>query len=202
MNQHDFLNALRLELEKVPHVDKEDIIAHHQEYFRIGLEQGQTEEEIAANLGSPQAIAGYYEAHHMIGLAELESSLRNLFYAIKAVLRLGISNLVLILGPVLGVFGAMAALLSAGAAVSLAGLFLFGGVLLNLLEPGIVNIPSAFYSDGLTAAATLCMSVGFIALGLLFLIGDYYLGRILYRGTLRHLHFHLRLPRREDTYAQ
>jgi hypothetical protein len=96
----------------------------------------------------------------------------------------------------------MAALLSAGAAVSLAGLFLFGGVLLNLLEPGIVNIPSAFYSDGLTAAATLCMSVGFIALGLLFLIGDYYLGRILYRGTLRHLHFHLRLPRREDTYAQ
>ncbi len=43
------------------------------------MEQGQTEEEIAANLGSPpQAIAGYYEAHHMIGLAELESSLRNL----------------------------------------------------------------------------------------------------------------------------
>jgi uncharacterized membrane protein len=83
VNQHDFLNALRLELEKVPHVDKEGIIAHHQEFFRIGLEQGQTEEEIAANLGSPQAIAGYYEAHHMIGLAELESSLRNLFSAIS-----------------------------------------------------------------------------------------------------------------------
>ena len=202
MNQQDFLNALYLELDKIPHADKAGIIAHYQKIFRIGLEQGQTEEEIAADLGSPHAIAGYYEAHHMIGLAELESSLRNLFYAIKAVLRLGISNLILILGPVLGVFGAMAALLAAGAAVSLAGLFLFGGVLVNLRQPGIIDIPPALYSDGLTAAATLCMSVGFIALGLLFLIGDYYLGRILYRGTLRHLDFHLRLPRREDTYAQ
>jgi uncharacterized membrane protein len=202
VNQQDFLNALYLELEKLPYVNKDGLVAHYQNIFRMGLELGQTEEEIAAQLGSPQAIAGYYEAHHMIGLAELESSLRNLFYATKAVLRLGISNLVLILGPVLGVFGAMAALLAAGAAVSLAGIFLFGGVLLNLLQPGIADIPPAFYSDGLTAAATLCMSVGFIALGLLFLIGDYYLGRILYRGTLRHLDFHLRLTRREDTYAQ
>ncbi len=202
MNQQDFFNALQLELEKIPHADKEGIIAYHQEIFRAGLEQGQTEEEIAANLGSPQAIAGYYEAHHLIGLAELESSLGNLFYAIKAVLRLGISNLVLILGPVLGVAGAMIAMLSAGAAVSIAGLLLFSGILLNLLQPGIIDIPTALYSDSLTAAAILCMSVGFIALGLLFLIGDYYLGRILYRGTLRHLHFHLRLPRREDTYAQ
>jgi uncharacterized membrane protein len=202
VNQQDFVNALYLELEKIPHADKEGIIAHYQEIFRIGLEQGQTEEEIAAHLGSPHTIADYYEAHHMIGLAELESSLRNLFLAVKAVLHLGISNLILILGPVLGVFGAMAALLAAGAAVSLAGLFLFGGVLVNLQQPGIIDIPPALYSDGLTAAATLCMSVGFISLGLLFLIGDYYLGRILYRGTLRHLDFHLRLTRKEDTYAQ
>lgn len=202
MNQQEFLQALQLELDKISHIDKAGILAAHQELFRIGLEQGRTEEEIAASLGSPHAIAHYYQAHHLITLAELESSFYNLIYAVKAVLKLGISNLVLVLGPVLGVAGAMTALLAAGMAVSFAGLFLIIGVLSNLIQPGIINIPEVWYSDGLTAAATISMSVGLTALGLLFLIGDYYLWRILYRGTLRYLHFHLRLKRKEDTYAQ
>ena len=94
----------------------------------------------------------------------------------------------------------MAALFIAGAAVGIMGLLLFTGVLVNLFQPGFRF--QVIYSDGLTAAATLFMSVGFTALGMLFLIGDYYLWRILYRGTLRYLHFHLRLTRKEETYAQ
>lgn len=202
MNQQEFLNDLHSQLETISHENTESIVAHHQEFFRIGQEQGRTEEEIIASLGTPQTIARYYQAHHMINLAELESSIFNLIHAIKAVLSLGISNLVLVLGPVLGVAGAMAALFTAGAAVSIAGLLLFIGVLVNLLQPGVFQIPALLYSDGLTAAATLCMSVGLTALGMLFLIGDYYLWRILYRGTLRYLHFRLRLTRKEDTYAQ
>lgn len=205
MNQQEFLQALQLELDKISHIDKADkgnILKTHQELFRMGLEQGRTEEEIAASLGSPHAIARYYQAHHLITLAELESSFRNLIHAIKAVLKLGFANLVLVLGPVLGVAGAMVALLAAGMAVSFTGLFLMIGVLANLIQPGIIDIPALWYSDGLTAAATISMSVGLAALGLLFLIGDYYLWRILYRGTLRYLHFHLRLNRKEDTYAQ
>jgi uncharacterized membrane protein len=202
VNQHSFLRELRSELEKISHENTESIVAHHQEFFRIGAEQGQSEEEIAASLGSPQAIARYYQAHHMISLAELELSILNLFHAVKAVLSLGISNLVVVLGPVLGVAGAMTALFTAGVAVSLAGLLLFIGVIVNLLQPGFLQIPALFYTDSLTAAATIFMSIGFTALGMLFLIGDYYLWRILYRGTLRHLHFHLRLTRKEDTCAQ
>lgn len=205
VNQQEFLQDLQLELDKISHLDQADktsIITAYQELFRIGLEQGRTEEEIAASLGSPHNIARYHQAHHLITLAELESSLRNLIHAIKAVLKLGISNLVLVLGPVLGVAGAMTALLAAGMAVSCAGLFLFVGVLSNLIQPGLIDIPGVWYSDGFTAAATMSMSVGLTALGLLFLIGDYYLWRILYRGTLRYLHFHLRLNRKEDTYAQ
>lgn len=202
MNQQEFLQALYYELDKISHVDKTSIIAAHQELFRIGLEQGRTEDEIAASLGNPQAVARYYQAHHLISLAELDLSLHNLFHAVTAVLKLGISNLVLVLGPVLGMAGAMAALFTAGAAVCIAGLFLLTGVLANLLQPGAVAIPGVLYTDSITAAATICMSIGFTALGLLFLIGDYYLWRILYRGTLRYLYFHLRLNRKEDTYAQ
>ena len=202
MKKQDFLNHLSRELEKTSHKDTEKIIAHYQELFHRGLEQGRTEEEIVASLGTPQAIARYHNAHHMISLAELELSLLNLMHAVKAVLSLSVSNLVLVLGPVLGVVGAMAALFIAGAAVGIMGLLLFTGVLVNLFQPGFFPVPSYFYSDGLTAAATIFMSVGFTALGMLFLIGDYYLWRILYRGTLRYLHFHLRLTRKEETYAQ
>ncbi|HOQ08535.1 MAG TPA: DUF1700 domain-containing protein [Syntrophomonadaceae bacterium] len=203
MNQQEFLQALELELDKISHLDKSqkvEILDAHRELFRLGMEQSRTEEEIAASLGTPQAIARYYQAHQLITLAELEASFLNLFRAIKAVLKLGIANLVLVLGPVLGVAGAMTALLAAGLVVSCSGLFLLIGVIANLIQPGIVHISDLWYSDSLTAAATISMSIGLAALGMLFLIGDYYLWRILYRGTLRYLR--LRLNRKEDTYAQ
>lgn len=202
MNQQDFMENLRYELQRRSHVDQDDILANHLEFFRIGIEEGRTEEEIAASLGSPRSIARYYKAHQMIRLAETESSIHNIIHAVIAFLSLGAFNLVLVLGPFLGIAGAMVSLLTAGAAVSIGGVLLFAGVLLNLIEPGSINIPVALYSDGLTAAASMSMAVGFTALGLLFLIGDYYLGRIFYRGTLRHLNFHLRLPGRRIRNAQ
>ena len=59
-----FSESPEQELEKTSHKDTEKIIAHYQELFHRGLEQGRTEEEIVASLGTPQAIARYHNAHH------------------------------------------------------------------------------------------------------------------------------------------
>lgn len=197
MKRQEFLKSLYQELAPIPDRDRQKIISDYEQHFERGREEGQTEADMAAALESPKSIARFYKADYMLKKAEQESSAHNIMHAVGAMLGLGVFNLILVLGPFLGMTGALTALFVAGAAVSITGVLLFAGVLLSIAEPGSMNLSPALYSDGLTAAATLSMSVGLAASGLLFLIGDYYLGRIFYRGTLRYLNFHLRLRKEE-----
>lgn len=201
MNQQEFIHSLHRELEQLPHNERKEIIADYKQHFLVYLRQGKSEEEIASLLGTPKSIAKLYKAEYRVKQAELESSAHNILHAVGAVLSLGLFNLLMVLGPFLGMVGALMALFCAGAAVSLTGVILFAGSLVSIFIPGAVDLPAALSSNTLTLAATLSMSVGFAAMGLLFIIGDYYLGRIFYRGTLRYLRFHIRLSRKEDPHA-
>lgn len=57
MNEQQFLSELNEALSRLPEEERMDVIQDIREYFMDGKEDGKTEEELSASLGSPQAIA-------------------------------------------------------------------------------------------------------------------------------------------------
>jgi len=57
MNKKEFLGRLSELIKDIPEEEKKDILFDYEEHFRIGLEKGRKEEEIAATRGDPKVIA-------------------------------------------------------------------------------------------------------------------------------------------------
>lgn len=57
MNEQQFIAELNAALSRLPEEERKDVIQDIREYFMDGREDGKSEEELAASLGSPQAIA-------------------------------------------------------------------------------------------------------------------------------------------------
>lgn len=60
MNKHEYISALRAQLQKLPSNDVEEIVKEFETHFEIGVSEGKTEEEIAAKLGSPEEVGKIY----------------------------------------------------------------------------------------------------------------------------------------------
>lgn len=60
MTRKEFLTALNQYLVTLSAEEKADIISDYEEHFRVGLENGKTEAEIAAALGSPYDVASQF----------------------------------------------------------------------------------------------------------------------------------------------
>lgn len=74
----------------------------YQEHFRIGLEEGKSEADIAQSLGDPNVIAKQFNVDHLVQKAEENTTVSNILKAVLATLGLGIFNLVFVLGSFLG----------------------------------------------------------------------------------------------------
>ena len=59
---NEYLQALSRALGRLDQSEREDILADYREHFEIGLSQGKTERQIAAELGEPECIARLYTA--------------------------------------------------------------------------------------------------------------------------------------------
>ena len=57
MTEQQFLNELELALTGLPADERNDILSDIKEYFASGREDGKTDSDIAASLGSPKEIA-------------------------------------------------------------------------------------------------------------------------------------------------
>ena len=62
MTKNEYLNQLGAELRKNSISDMDDIISEYEQHFAFKLADGYSEEEIAAKLGAPRAIAAQYES--------------------------------------------------------------------------------------------------------------------------------------------
>ncbi len=67
---NEYLQALDRALYKLPRSEREDILSDLKEHFEIGLSQGKTQEQIAKELGEPDAIAKLYTAVNLTAQAE------------------------------------------------------------------------------------------------------------------------------------
>ena len=99
MTKDQFLNKLDVSLKGLVFNERKDILQDYKEHFEIGLEEGKTEEEIAARLGSPSAIGKELLASYHIEKVRKDMTAGNILRAVWAVIGLGFFNLVIVLGP-------------------------------------------------------------------------------------------------------
>lgn len=191
MNRDNFLESLEKSLNNIPPEEREDIIYDYEEHFRMGMEQGKSEEEIARSLGNPKNIARHYTAGYIVKQAEESKSTRNITKAILAIIGLSFFNIVVVLGPFLGLLGVLLGFFSTAVAITLSGLaVLFAFIAYPFFPAAFTAIT---ISGPANIAAGIFLSIGIIALGFLLLIAVYYLARFFYTATIAYLKLNLKV---------
>ncbi|MFC4401569.1 HAAS signaling domain-containing protein [Gracilibacillus xinjiangensis] len=178
MKKDKFLNKLDKALNKLPYNERKDIIQDFQEHFEVGRNDGKSEEEIAQSLGSPNQIAKELLAAYYVEKVENRSSAGNILRASWAVIGLGFFNLVIVLGPFIAIVGIIFSGWLMGGAFTVAPVLFLINV---LLFPSSFNFTELFTSIALTG------------IGILLLIGMYYLTKIGQKGFVRYLNFNVKL---------
>jgi len=186
MNKKEFLGRLSELIEDIPEEEKKDILFDYEEHFRIGLEKGRKEEEIAASLGDPKVIAKQSRASCILREAEKTASVNNIMRAIFAAVGLGFFNLVIVLGPAIGLIGILAALFAAAFAITISGAAVLFGTLMGPVFAWNIYIPFA-------AVVSIPLGIGLTALGLLTVIGAFYLTKLFYKLSISYLKMNLQI---------
>jgi len=186
MNKKEFLGRLSELIKDIPEEEKKDILFDYEEHFRIGLEKGRKEEEIAASLGDPKVIAKQSRASCILKEAEKTTSASNIIRAIFAAVGLGFFNLVIVLGPAIGLIGILVALFASAFAITVSGVALLFGTLIGPVFAWNVYIP-------FTAVVSIPLGIGLTALGLLSLIGVFYLTKFFYKFSISYLKMNLQI---------
>lgn len=189
MTKAEFLVELDRSLTGFTTAERRDILADYEEHFRMGAAEGKSEEAISASLGNPRVIARSFLAEHLVDQAGADRSPGNILRAVLAVISLSFFNLVVVLGPFVGLVGALVGLWAAGVSVTVAGVAVFFAGLLGPVLPFWVHLP------GGPAGwfGTWLVGLGLASLGLLGCIGLYYLTIWLYRLMVAYLKFNLRI---------
>lgn len=152
----------------------------YEEHFRSGLAESKTEEEIVRALGNPAAIGKAYKADTILSKARDNKSVGNILKAVFAAMSLGFVNLVFILGPFLGLAGALIGLWAAAGSIALSGV----GILLGLIFSPFVR---SYVTGPSNLLFTIFSSIGLSALGALFCIGMTYASKWFYKITLKYI---------------
>lgn len=131
MKKKEFLDELDKVLTKRNYPDKEDVIKDFEEHFRIGEEEGKSEEEIAKLLGNPDDIADQFKEEEIEEKTEVKKENETEVQKendglTKLVLALALIffNITIVLGVAVGMLGAMFGFFIAGIAIAVAGIAL------------------------------------------------------------------------------
>ncbi|WP_191126224.1 DUF1700 domain-containing protein [Cerasibacillus terrae] len=105
MNKDLFLKQLQLELRGLDPNEIEEIIQDYDDYFIETKENGFSEEATIKQLGNPHEIAQNIQNnyHHSSSNETTTNSLRNVIVGFALIF----FNLIFVLGPALGIFGAL-----------------------------------------------------------------------------------------------
>lgn len=184
MQKDEFIRQLNAALSSLPGQDRDDILADYLEHFSIGGENGRTEEEIARALGDPVSLGREYTAISLIKKAEDSPSARGMGMAILSTLGLGVLSLVIVLLPSLLLLSFLVFILVMGLSLLFTGTLLTGCGLLCLI--GIIP-----YQIPISAYAAVFFGIGTTCVGLLIILGDFWLGRLFYRLGIRYLKWNI-----------
>lgn len=183
--EQEFIRILRSRLEDtLPPEELSDIISDYTEHFRIGKADGRTEEDLFCSLGSPEDVAREIRATHFVRKAEGDRSWKNILHAVLATIGLGLFNLVFVLAPFIILMVLLFVIFIVGIAFSVCGPVAGVFALLQL-----AGLPA--FAIWLSPAAGIFFSIGITTLGLLLVIGDYFLARFFYHIGIRYLKWNI-----------
>jgi len=186
MNKKEFLDSLSKYLRSVPREDEQDIISDFEEHFRIGIEEGRTEEELAGSLGDPRLLANQFKASILVARAEKETTAANITRAVFASLGLGFFNLIFVLGPFIALLAILIALFAVAVSITAGGITGLLGTIFSPLFPQVFSLL-------VNPAVGIFASIGLICFGVLFFIGNIYLTRGFFRLFVRYIKFNVRI---------
>lgn len=179
MVKNEFLDKLEYLLSRVPEHDRKEMLYDYQEHFEIGLANGRSQAELIAELGDPHVIARDLLADYRIVRAEKDKTPSNIGRAIIASISLSFFNLVFILGPVAGLFGAYVALCAVSFGLTILPLAILGSYFFGYsYESFFVN----FF-----------VSLTSFSLGVLMSIGMIHVGKFFYNVVLRYIKFNVKV---------
>lgn len=184
MTQTEFLQRLSKLLKNVPEEEKQDILYDYEEHFRIAMESGKSETEVAAELGKPENIAKECIANYHLERASENQSVSSLFRAIYTSIGLGFFNLVFLLGPFI-------------AAVSI--IFSLFVVSFAFLITPLAAIGSVFTVDSIAEFfLNLFISIGLAGLGLLIGVGALKISRAFFTWSTNYVRSNLNIIKGEN----
>lgn len=178
MNKKQFLSKLESSLKSLPANERQDILQDFEEHFAIGLQEGKTEEQISASLGSPHQIAKDMVAAYHLERAESKATLGNMLRAVWATIGLGFFNLAIVLGPF----------------IALAGIILSGWItgIAFIASPFLFLMNAVLYPETF-GLFYLFVSIAACGTGLFIAIGMYFATRTLMQGFIRYLRWNVNL---------
>jgi uncharacterized membrane protein len=207
MNKQEFLYKLEGLLQDFPEGERKEILYDYEEHFRIGIEDGKSEERISKELGDPRYIVKQYNRSegtrsniyedsnifnsNIYGRNPQTSAFRTVIVGIF----LFFLNLSLI-GVFIGAYATVVSFFIASFAIFLASLIF----LVSPIAPWLVSLPIH-----VPYLSMVLYAIGLASLGALLFIGSYYSGKFVYNLTINYYKFNIRLIkgyRRGEDYVQ
>lgn len=186
MNRESYIRELRASLAGLPDEDKQEIAADYDEHFRVGIAEGKSEEEIARSLGSPRAIGRSFRIDSMIEADEGRRA-ATVMRAVFATMSLGFFNVVILLGPFVGVLAVVVSLWAVAASIGLSGV----GVVLAVIAKPI--LPAYITTGGFHPAFLIFAGIGLAALGVLAGIGMWHLSKWVVKIVGKYVQMNVRI---------
>ncbi|MCY6484722.1 DUF1700 domain-containing protein [Clostridium aestuarii] len=93
MSKNKFMLVLSKQLKNIPELDRKEILSDYEEHFRLGIQQGRDEEEIAQALGEPNKLAKIIKTEYAVNTAEKNTTISNIFKIMITATGLGFFNL-------------------------------------------------------------------------------------------------------------
>lgn len=190
MTKSEFMNILEGLLNSIPYEDKKDIMYDYEEHFRIGLQNGKTEDEICNSLGEPKALAKLYRANYTLEVAQDRPSSANAIRAVFAAISLGFLNLVFVFGPFIAICAVVISLFVSALAVIISGIATIASPFIPILNTH-VHILGSLDIASIPPIAPILIGIGTTSLGLLFIIGDLYIAKYFYKVTMKYLKWNI-----------
>lgn len=124
MSKREFLNRLYQQLQGLDKSEIDSIMYDYEEHFEMAAQDGKSESEIVAELGSPEKIAKELRTTTIIKKAEHTPNTQNIIQAVVATLGLGFLNLFFMIPVIFSYIGMLISLLFLAASFLLSPAFL------------------------------------------------------------------------------
>ncbi len=187
MKKQIYLKTLRKELAGLPKEEIDDIIEDYKEHFETGLKKRRKEESIAKGLGKPKQVAKQLKAEYHVKIAQETKKIKHVGKAIFATVSLGLFNLIIVLGPLIGLFAVIISLYAVVLSLGVSGVASFvAGVLLIIAGSATFGLGVFFAGIALIAFTILFVEV-------VNLVTKYF-----FKGVIAYLKLNVRIIKGEE----